>query len=166
VHLWFLPENIGIFLVNPTIDDAFLELPKERRTTVKYDKFIGLGYDSNSNKYKVVTLYCHHDKTLGCELLTIGNALWRRLGEALPFKLTRNQTPVFVNGTIHWKIETKRGETGLKILCFDIIQEIFDTIVHPDCNSFSDDIIEYGGSLCIYKRCADSWRCSLLVLTD
>lgn len=64
------------------------------------------------------------------------------------------------------KLRQKKGEMGLRILCFDIIHETFDTIIRPECNCFSDDIIKYEGSLCIYRCCADSWRNSLLVLTD
>ncbi|KAJ4765898.1 F-box protein interaction domain protein [Rhynchospora pubera] len=91
---------VTILIINPAIDDYFVELPDVGITNRKVLN-VCLCHDDQANKYKVVRFYCSSDgKGTGIEVLTLGDSTSRQVGE-VPTGF-RGSTPQCLGGVMHW----------------------------------------------------------------
>ncbi|KAJ1685389.1 hypothetical protein LUZ63_016779 [Rhynchospora breviuscula] len=160
--------NVTILIINPAVDDTFVELPDVGITKGKVLN-VCLCYDDQTNKYKVVRFYCPSDgKGTGIEVLTLGDSTWRQLGEVPT--LFRGSTPQCLGGAMHWLTYED------KIFFFKTAEETFGLIECPVGDADDDDIIMrmrkdinltvYEGCLCIVRTHWHPWKLSFFVMKD
>ncbi|PIA62928.1 hypothetical protein AQUCO_00200740v1 [Aquilegia coerulea] len=130
-----------VLIYNPITRES-QTLPKQCYRKFRYDgPLYGLGYDSFSQKYKVVCVYNTYKKlyneemTVG-EIISEGEACWRKL--EIPFQIQFEGMPetVFVNEAFHWIIDRdyqySRGNSCPElILALNICDEKFHTFKFP-----------------------------------
>ncbi|KAK1290257.1 hypothetical protein QJS10_CPB18g02088 [Acorus calamus] len=110
------------YVINPATKE-FLELPSGTpHKKASYDRVarLGLYFDNQTHKYKVVRLYISEDYGVGCEIFTLGgkSSSWRRIDD--PPTTVHADPPIFVNGALHWAIEIESPEA---IMSFDVQTE-------------------------------------------
>ncbi|WRX26598.1 F-box associated domain [Theobroma cacao] len=134
--------------------------------------FLGFGYDSVNNDYKVVrvvSLNCHKEgklvSSVKAEVYTLGVNSWREV--AIPpgvnFGLYKPQ--VFLNGAIHWLGMVEKNRNAIKVLVsFDVSTEVFNLIPLPvfaQREIWPMWIDVYKNSLCVVKTaegpCYEIW---------
>ncbi|KAJ1263937.1 hypothetical protein BS78_09G224900 [Paspalum vaginatum] len=137
----------------------------------------GLGFDAQTNKYKVVRLFQGNylDKQrIKCEVYTLGGEhgnCWRPAVGGVPFRFCRaadgaishsiedKLLPVFADGFLHWLLHpytvVKRPRTA--ILSFSVIDETFRWVVS------GLHLVELAGHLCMLRDLRNaSYDCSVL----
>ncbi|XP_010912052.2 LOW QUALITY PROTEIN: F-box protein At1g11270 [Elaeis guineensis] len=142
------------YIVNPSIGE-FVTLPEDslnRPYRPNVGANIGLGYDISTGEYKVVRLAPRtrfpESCTTSCEIFTLGSHSWRAIGD-VPYSVSCSVPAV--NGNIHWTIRTDHDEDPRIGLSFDIKNETFDVILHPEghTDSIFATVTELGGYLCV-----------------
>ncbi|KAE8023751.1 hypothetical protein FH972_009419 [Carpinus fangiana] len=85
-------------------------------------------------------------------IFTRGSGSWNRIHPSPPF-FDKSRSAVFANGTIHWIYEEPDDYSFPRqsILAFDIVEEKFREIPHPD-DSFSGKLTTFGGRLALIKK--------------
>jgi len=154
------------YVVNPSLREV-LPLPNTHHTyaaSVLQDKRatiemtlkasqvgVALGYDISTGAYKIVRMFFQDYHSMGCMVLTFGSPSqsrhWRFIGNS-PFPINPI-SPFVVNGFIVWTISSWHEGPEIAV-SFDIKNETFDTIAHPEgssrCGRFF--VMELQGYLC------------------
>ncbi|KAK6263682.1 hypothetical protein SCA6_019116 [Theobroma cacao] len=155
--------------VHKSIPESTLPGPESRSVG---HVFLGFGYDSVNNDYKVVrvvSLNCHKEgklvSSVKAEVYTLGVNSWREV--AIPpgvnFGLYKPQ--VFLNGAIHWLGMVEKNRNAIKVLVsFDVSTEVFNLIPLPvfaQREIWPMWIDVYKNSLCVVKTaegpCYEIW---------
>lgn len=101
--------------------------------------YYGFGFDSASNKYKIVRVYGPHDDSIvigneeratGGEIVTLGEGSWRELEVPVNVLFRDDLDTVVSGGAFHWMIDKNdvRWSGSEGVLALDIHTEKFDTI--------------------------------------
>ncbi|KAF5207033.1 hypothetical protein FRX31_003383, partial [Thalictrum thalictroides] len=133
-----LEDVISIYyLLNSPLRES-QTLPKQRwKRSISDGPLYGFGFDTLSQKYKVVCVYrlYNMEVTLG-EIITEGEACWRRL--KIPFQVQFQYMPetVFVHEAFHWIIDRedeffRANSCPEVILALNIGDEKFHTFRFP-----------------------------------
>ncbi|XP_026451113.1 uncharacterized protein LOC113351319 [Papaver somniferum] len=119
-----------IFVLNPFIPNAFINLPPIRISILHCDPVVvrGFGYARSTDEYKVVRIYYPQSRYEGIvEVYTIGSGYgWRNKGETSYFLC--DSPGVHVDGALHW-MDYKQW----KIVAFDPVTEEFRVLPSPPC---------------------------------
>ncbi|KAJ4818621.1 hypothetical protein LUZ62_031187 [Rhynchospora pubera] len=161
---------VTIRIINPAIDDNFVELPDVGMTKSKVLN-VCLCYDDQANNYKAVRFYCSSNgKGMGIEVLTLGDTTWRQVGEIGEIPTGFTDVVQFASGAMHWKAY------GEKIFFFKTTEETFGFIESPDVDADDDDMIMrmrkqidltvYEGCLCFVTRHWHPWKLKFFVMED
>ncbi|KAI5662039.1 hypothetical protein M9H77_21362 [Catharanthus roseus] len=137
----------NIILWNPMIRKA-IQLPKSGEFSST--QTLGFGFDPESNDYKVVRISYHRnfDHQFGfgqkeVELYNLSSNSWRKIGDfesqlvvgiRKPLCLERQETPVFINGSVHWmayrNLESE-GRLIYSVVSFNMQNDEFKEISLP-----------------------------------
>ncbi|KAJ3701317.1 hypothetical protein LUZ61_005022 [Rhynchospora tenuis] len=161
-------DNVTILIINPAIDDNFVELPDVGITKGEVLN-VYICYDDQANIYKVVRFYCSSDrKGTGIEVLTLGDSTWRQVGK-VPTRF-RDTDPQCLDAVMHWLTYED------KIFFFKTTEETFGLIECPVGDIDDDnmmvrmrkgvDLTVYEGCLCIVRRHWHPWKLSFFVMKD
>ncbi|CAM0958305.1 unnamed protein product [Alopecurus aequalis] len=135
---------------------------------------LGIGYDANIQKHKVVRLYCRGALPPACQVLVLNSTMghWRPPSGAAdrvtpPGFATDYCTDqsVFAQGHLYWGAETDRQcNTERVIISFSISDEVFAILPPPPVrNMYHCEITELDSRLCLfnntdnYKHAFDIW---------
>ncbi|XP_021738889.1 F-box/kelch-repeat protein At3g06240-like [Chenopodium quinoa] len=156
-------EESNMLLVNPTTR-AVKKLPSSPYALDPHASFTmyGLGYDSVSDDYKVVTLsYYDTDNEhepdcteMFVNVYSVRNGTWKR-AESSPYDhaVGHLASGVFVGGSIHW-LASKTKDYSSVIVAFDLEEERFREVAPPssvDRKKFVfDHLVVLGGCLCMF----------------
>ena len=153
-----------LFLWNPCVR-KFVKLPSPNITLLKphaairTHAFIGFGFDSKTNDYKVVRVLCHEghpnipEDQPEVEVYSLSTGKWRIVTVSPPrCTLVQNSSSErFVNGALHWVAFRRTDDNNLHcfILVFDLGNEVFLEIVQPKILDFTGcaSISVYGNSI-------------------
>ncbi|GJZ13995.1 F-box protein CPR1-like protein [Tanacetum coccineum] len=151
-------SNARVLVGNPSIRE-FKILPNPRKTDIEdipgSYPFLGFGYDSFSDDYKVVL-----GKPESVQVLSLKTNVWRSLGK---LEYLYYHFPTFVgilcNGAIHWLMQEPKDKNTLKcvIVSFDLSTEKIKEIPLPEYDErFEVTLLSYLGiideCLCIYDQ--------------
>lgn len=173
---WVHASCDGLVLVTANIDHDFVINPITREirevpgSPFAYDQCSthpsGLGYDSVSDDYKIVTLFHYDPRDYECEgpvetfvnvySLKVGS--WKRI-EIYPYDHWPCNAGVyafFLNGCIHW-LARRTTDGELAIVAFDLAEEKFREVPHLSSVVRKKLMFEYrlavlGGCLCLFNE--------------
>ncbi|OMP04957.1 hypothetical protein COLO4_09170 [Corchorus olitorius] len=101
-----------------------------------YVDFIGFGFDSKTNDYKLLRFFEMNDQSIGAELYSLNANCWTSITCIAP-----NYSPLygaqyyygnsFVNGAIHLLAYDREG-SRCRVLAFDVSEQVFSEIPLPD----------------------------------
>ncbi|KAH7834291.1 hypothetical protein Vadar_014591 [Vaccinium darrowii] len=161
LHFYFLMGYVkGLFCVfeqdsyffwNPSIRKS-IGLPKPgitKKTHGSLVDFLGFGFDSRSNDYKLVrvvslsrTKPSEMEEVNLVEIYSLNAGLWKvssRAGDSFPPGYYLETPSAYLKGAIHWAAEPLRHRIDAVVLSFDLSDEVFKTISLPsDLASASD----------------------------
>lgn len=156
-------EEDKLLLVNPTTRQ-FKELPSSPYALDPRASFTmyGLGFDSVSDDYKVVTLsYYNTDNEyepdcteMFVNVYCVRNGTWKK-AESSPYDhaVGHITSGVFVDGCIHWLASTTSDYKSV-IAAFDIVEEKFHQVPPPssvdDKKFVFNRLVALGGCLCMF----------------
>jgi F-box interacting protein len=123
------------------------------------------GFDPLSNEHKVLLVQTMDFSKSDFWIFTLGSGSWRRIHPLPPHRvhpLPPHRTfrflhsdyaeEVFANGAIHWMVDDydsyNIGAPEIYIFSFDMVEEQFRMIPHPDV-SFPGKLTELGGRLAL-----------------
>ncbi|OMO97198.1 hypothetical protein COLO4_14803 [Corchorus olitorius] len=116
-----------------------------------FDAFIGFGFDSKTNDYKLLRFVELHDDEaeveVEVEIYSLNANCWRSITHIAPkygiiLKHPKTYGNSFVNGAIHMLACDRKGDRDRNIiLAFDVSEEVFREIPLPNCLS-NDPMIE------------------------
>ncbi|XP_026394329.1 F-box protein At3g07870-like isoform X1 [Papaver somniferum] len=136
-----------IYVCNP-LTREYIYLDKFNQDCKFQDSmFIGFGYLSQTDEYKVVRIFKGQDLMAQVQVYTLGDGIgWRDKGEL--DMLLQSEPGIFVNGSLYW-FECLEQE----IVAFDLVSEVFQVIQSPTCldstlNSYTC-LCLLGGCLCL-----------------
>nr|GLL37581.1 F-box protein At3g07870-like [Ipomoea trifida]GMD40759.1 F-box protein At3g07870-like [Ipomoea batatas] len=162
------------YVCNPILGESVVLPPPTPLVPDSTYYLSGFGFCPKTKQYKVVRFLCsvsvNHvtnsvSKEMAAEIYTLGSDSWRRIGKA-PCPKRGGSFDPFVNGSLHWIIETTK--TSEQICSFDLNTEQFRTLpspLHFDANYIKKvswiNIGTLGGHLClcyIYDdACLEVW---------
>ncbi|XVE89876.1 hypothetical protein DITRI_Ditri20bG0030400 [Diplodiscus trichospermus] len=142
----------NVFVYNPgTREFRFLQIGKEGSflaTSYFSDCFgqefsryhlVGFGRDHVTKECKIIRLFRpkggFENHVHECEVFTLcsmGEASWRGIGEVAYF-IRPAQQPAYVNGKLHWILDSRHANPSEVIISFDLHTEEFQAISHPSC---------------------------------
>jgi F-box interacting protein len=174
-----------LFLWNPCVR-KFVKLPSPNFTLLKphaairTHAFIGFGFDSKTNDYKVVRVLCHKghpnipEDQPEVEDFSLSTGKWRIVTVSPPrCTLVQNSASErFVNGALHWVAFRRTDDNNLHcfILVFDLGNEVFHEIVLPEILDFTGcaSISVYGNSIAFFhmKFLSISYRQIIWVMKE
>ncbi|XP_043696604.1 F-box protein At3g07870-like [Telopea speciosissima] len=165
-----------IYLWNPAISE-YKKLPDAPIGSPRIwginNTVLGFGYDPINNEYKVVRIiyFCERgtDRLIyksDVRVYSLGTGKWKKLGDAPFDSRDCSSSKVVVNGYIHW-LATREIKSVISefIISFDVRNEVFEEIQHPDCGEGDETHCNFvaflGGCLslvgCIFGRCVEIW---------
>ena len=138
--LFCLHQGKDFHLWNPCIR-KFITLP----TPCLFPCFLGFGFDSRNNDYKVVKIARSAEFSLyqvsqpRVEVYSVSERSWRvaRGGVSCPARITcslLHQQPAFLNGALHFAANDWGDAQSLVVLSFDLSDEAFRVISLPNGN--------------------------------
>ncbi|KAJ6770430.1 hypothetical protein OIU79_021137 [Salix purpurea] len=105
--------------------------------------FVGFGYDSRANDYKLIRMVnFQKSKFLSeifpqMELYSLNEGSWRSIPQTAPLRYDTDQhfSWAFLNGAVHWIANRADQHEGIHnvVLGFDMSDEIFLEIALPSC---------------------------------
>ncbi|XP_010264513.1 PREDICTED: F-box/kelch-repeat protein At3g23880-like [Nelumbo nucifera] len=112
----------------------------------------GFGFDCSTNQYKIIKLMeSSSEPRLGAQVFSLGTGEWRKISGSPTCKLLRLDYPVSVNGFFYWI--TAASTFSELLVSFDIGNEKFEVVPHPECLSTKKrhllSVVELGGHLCL-----------------
>lgn len=164
----------ALVLCNPCIR-RYVVLPKPSDYRCLYNSFIGLGFDSQKNDYKVVRISCmKDDKRYGLsppevELYSLATGFWKNITAVAPvFTICSFGTyapQAFINGILHWGAKRRVNNDWCNfIVSFDFRNEVFgEVMLAEDLACASKDsitVIGGGNSLTVYQVTSSPAPCS------
>ena len=121
--------------------------------------FVGFGYDSRANDYKLIRMVNFQkskflsEKFPEMELYSLNEGSWRSIPQTAPLRYDTDQqfSSVFLNGAVHWIANRADQHEGIHnmVLGFDMSDEIFLEIALPSC---LDNVRPSCLSLLVYKE--------------
>ncbi|KAJ6293093.1 hypothetical protein OIU78_025132 [Salix suchowensis] len=121
--------------------------------------FVGFGYDSRANDYKLIRMVnFQKSKFLSenfpkMELYSLNEGSWRSIPQTAPLRYDTDQhfSSAFLNGVVHWIANRADQHEGIHnvVLGFDMSDEIFLEIALPSC---LDNVRPSCLSLLVYKE--------------
>ncbi|KAJ6724456.1 hypothetical protein OIU85_022386 [Salix viminalis] len=121
--------------------------------------FVGFGYDSRANDYKLIRMVnSQKSKFLSenfpkMELYSLNEGSWRSIPQTAPLRYDTDQhfSSAFLNGAVHWIANRADQHEGIHnvVLGFDMSDEIFLEIALPSC---LDNVRPSCLSLLVYKE--------------
>ncbi|KAJ6332960.1 hypothetical protein OIU77_008920 [Salix suchowensis] len=121
--------------------------------------FVGFGYDSRANDYKLIRMVnSQKSKFLSenfpkMELYSLNEGSWRSIPQTAPLRYDTDQhfSSAFLNGVVHWIANRADQHEGIHnvVLGFDMSDEIFLEIALPSC---LDNVRPSCLSLLVYKE--------------
>ncbi|KAB5534634.1 hypothetical protein DKX38_017720 [Salix brachista] len=121
--------------------------------------FVGFGYDSRANDYKLIRMVnFQKSKFLSenfpkMELYSLNEGSWRSIPQTAPLRYDTDQhfSSAFLNGAVHWIANRADQHEGIHnvVLGFDMSDEIFLEIALPSC---LDNVRPSCLSLLVYKE--------------
>ncbi|KAF9624626.1 hypothetical protein IFM89_012048 [Coptis chinensis] len=153
-------KSASLVIYNPITRES-LELPETGFDLKAAYLSVGFGFDSTSKKYKVVQFFkfrIGNDQCMKGEIITLGEGSWRELDLSGMVLCDRVAKSVFLDGALHWMIESEDHSGCDKILVLDLCDENFQTIKPP--SSIIDAIrypakvflLNLGGSLSLVEH--------------
>ncbi|KAJ6797486.1 F-box protein-like [Iris pallida] len=130
----------SFFIVNPTIR-KLKPLPTTCAAPARCAQ-AALGFDTSTGVYKVVRIFDRERDVVvsvgfGCEVCYLGgdgSEGWKSIDDP-PVKPSYDSLPVVVDGAIIWASEAIRGDREVVALSFDLREEKFSVILHPEVSS-------------------------------
>ena len=134
--------NFSTVILSNPLRQEILMLPEatNQYPVTNIDKY-GLGFDTSTNTYKVVHVFCKGldyntmRYKFGSEVYTLGSTSksWREISSIPPYPLCLWRRSVYANESIHWIVDTSLHNDNLKgmIVSFDIGKEEFHLTPHP-----------------------------------
>ncbi|OMP04969.1 hypothetical protein COLO4_09165 [Corchorus olitorius] len=175
----------NFYLWNPIIKKAVhvptaVHVPRRyHNQKVLIDAFVGFGFDSKMNDYKLLRYvelndtYPRKEPKVEVEIYSLNANCWRSITHTAPkydviFNLPSAYANSFVNGAIHLlACDRKDGRNRNLILAFDMSEEVFRDIPLPDCWSKNDPVeqkmwshrklLKYGQSIAAVTWEGDDW---------
>ncbi|XP_030966524.1 F-box/kelch-repeat protein At3g06240-like [Quercus lobata] len=131
--LFCLHEGNRFILWNPCIR-KFITLP----TPCLFPCFLGFGFDSRNNDYKLVRIAKSAKLSL-VEVCSVSERAWRVAsgGDLCPARITcsvLHPQPASLNGALHFVANDWGGAQSLVVLSFDLGDEVFRVISLPNGN--------------------------------
>ncbi|KAL2937381.1 hypothetical protein RDABS01_020830 [Bienertia sinuspersici] len=154
-----------LLLVNPTTKE-FKELPESPYAldpdASSYSMY-GVGYDSVSDDYKVVTVFFY------INVYSVKNGTWKSAANSPYDHAVGHVTSgVFVDGCIHWLACTTSDYSSV-IVAFDLTEEKFRQVPPPSLvegsNFVFSRLLTLGGCLCMSDSNRD-YKTDIWVMTD
>ncbi|KAJ4849331.1 hypothetical protein Tsubulata_049022, partial [Turnera subulata] len=126
--------GMDFVLWNPSIQKCVL--PKLSQPMVKGTSFIGFGYDSPTNDYKLFSMSCE-ERAMRLDVYSLNKDSWaiKKQETSLYYASTHQyHSPAYVCGIAHW-IAIRAFCMGCRrvILSFDISDEVISEMELPDC---------------------------------
>ncbi|KAM0924832.1 hypothetical protein ACQ4PT_004740 [Festuca glaucescens] len=175
------------YLCNPsTRQMAALPQGRGRKEAQRMDPFygyyenLGLGYDVQTKKHKVVRIYYQGcdlqglPRCAGCEIYVVNStARWQPIREKPPAWVKYNRPSVFVQGHVHWlaqrKINMSTNALGeMDIVSFSFADHTFGTVEPPlgmeSLSLSKHELTTLDGHLCLFSNkvsqssCYDIWQ--------
>ncbi|WOG99870.1 hypothetical protein DCAR_0519226 [Daucus carota subsp. sativus] len=111
-------------------------LPTETCYCKDSDSAIGLGFDSATKTFKMVTSYKTRLSAYCTLVHTLGTTSWREVsGVPAAYCCDSDEKSVFVHGFLHWMTKPLRiQDCEGRILAFDVSKETFKVIPSPEIN--------------------------------
>ncbi|XP_026385088.1 putative F-box protein At1g46984 [Papaver somniferum] len=122
------------------------------------------GFDPVTKEHKVICLWTQHDddSNVFCEVLTVGQTIWRRIHEQVPYYDFMDSQSVYSSGCIYWSnvyLEEKE-----EILDVDEVLVVFD-VGREKFSGFVLDLLEVDGRVAIL-RVMSSYIVKLCIFDD
>ncbi|KAF9672809.1 hypothetical protein SADUNF_Sadunf11G0082800 [Salix dunnii] len=121
--------------------------------------FVGFGYDSRANDYKLIRMVNFQKSKFlienfpKMELYSLNEGSWRSIPQTAPLRYDTDQhfSSAFLNGVVHWIANRADQHEGIHnvVLGFDMSDEIFLEIALPSC---LDNVRPSCLSLLVYKE--------------
>nr|XP_027095598.1 F-box/kelch-repeat protein At3g23880-like isoform X1 [Coffea arabica]XP_027095599.1 F-box/kelch-repeat protein At3g23880-like isoform X1 [Coffea arabica]XP_027095600.1 F-box/kelch-repeat protein At3g23880-like isoform X1 [Coffea arabica] len=138
--LIFLEDDNGMYLLNPALQEVRILPPLPRSSFIGC--YLGLGYDSNANDYKVVILGENQTAQMA-NVYSLNSDSWREIVAQFPTcVLDERIFPVYFNGCMHWSACTvefdptsprvARRRRRVVLFSFDMSTEVVKEIALPD----------------------------------
>ncbi|KAI3838931.1 hypothetical protein MKW92_001820 [Papaver armeniacum] len=126
------------------------------------------GFDPVTKEHKVICLWTQqdNDSNVFCEVLTVGQTIWRRIHEQVPYYDFMDRQSVYSSGCIYWSnvyLEDKEEipDVDEVLVVFDVGREKFRVISVPSFvsdrptanvdNGFVLDLLEVDGRVTILR---------------
>lgn len=131
---------VSFILWNPLIHKYMIVKP---RILGPVYSFVGFGYDSRANDYKLIRMVSFQKSKFRSEnfpeiaLYSLNEGSWRGIPQTGPLRYDTDQrvSSAFVNGVVHWiayRADQHEGVSNV-VLGFDMSDEIFLEIALPSC---------------------------------
>ncbi|KAB5534639.1 hypothetical protein DKX38_017725 [Salix brachista] len=144
---------------NPLIQKYVNIKPGQHRKPNSLYPFVGFGYDSRANDYKLIRMV-NFQTSKSCseeipemDLYSLNEDLWKRIPQTAPLRYYTDQkfSSAFLNGAVHWIVnwEDQHEVIHNVVLGFDMSDEIFREIALP---SRLDNVECSCLSLLVYKE--------------
>ncbi|KAK6263681.1 hypothetical protein SCA6_019115 [Theobroma cacao] len=125
-----------IVRVHKIIPESTLPGPESRSVG---HVFLGFGYDSVNNDYKVVRVVssdCHKEgklvSSVKAEVYTLGMNSWKEVAIPPGVNFGLYEPQVFLNRAIHWLGMVEKNRNAIKVVVsFDVSTEVFNLIPLP-----------------------------------
>ena len=132
--------NGTMILFNPALQESRI-LPKSKNAIdCRSPIVIGFGYDSRANDYKVVAIWFPFGGLAKVEVYTMGFDSWREINFSEDLSDCIEDAfldGVFLKGIFYWLLHSDAFlEEVCETLCFNLCNEEFDLIQHPDLEDF------------------------------
>ncbi|XP_074325412.1 F-box protein CPR1-like [Apium graveolens] len=146
-----------IYLWNPSTKQ-FKMLPAPNKNLSGLHVFLGLGFDSISNDYKLLRIGFQYPRGVEAELYSLKANSWKEI------QVPKTLLYTFPSKFVHVKPGILYLESGDKILAFDLHKEVFRLYTFPSIAL--SNVLDFEGHVTMAIKSRDGSARSLFVLND
>ncbi|XP_051150346.1 F-box protein CPR1-like [Andrographis paniculata] len=118
-------RSTHLMLFNPCIGRS-ISIPNSSSRRITYPRYFGIGYDSETNDYKIVKMT---EKFSIAEVFSLKSNSWKEIKPPVGV-LALDGMSIYMSGSIHW-LRIPRSSKTYRILLFDVANEVFTEMELP-----------------------------------